>query len=189
MASETLEQLSRLTTGGALAHHVLLVEDDPDTAQATKALLEQHGFHVKIAKDGGQAHSSFAMHKPDFVILDLILPGESGFEVCEHMKQKDDSVPVLVVSAIALPDSRALAERVGADGYLVKPYEPPELLSTIEEIAQRVWERTHLDHPQEQARVRFSCACGKRFKVRPAHRGKTLTCSDCGAPIVVPRYD
>lgn len=189
MSAETLEQFSNLSASGALAHHVLLVEDDADTAQSTKTLLEQHGFHVKIAKDGGQAHSSFAMHKPDFVILDLILPGESGFEVCEHMKQKDDSVPVLVVSAITLPDARSLAERVGADGYLIKPYEPAELLAKIEEIAQRVWERTHLSRPTEKSRVRFSCSCGKRFKVGPAHRGKTLTCSDCGAPIVVPRHD
>lgn len=185
MAGDTLDDLS---TGGAIAHHVLLVEDEPSSAEAMCAVLEQHGFHVQIAKDGGQAHASFAMHTPDFVILDLILPGESGFEICEHMKQKNDSVPVLIVSAIEIEESRELADRVGADGYLCKPIAPEVLLATIDEIANRVWERNHDISAKADGRIRFHCTCGKRYKVSPVHRGKTLTCSDCGAPVIVPRH-
>lgn len=178
-----------LNMPGAVAHQILVVEDDAACAASIRQILEAHRYRVTVAKDGGQAHSSFAMHRPDFVILDLILPGESGFEICERIKQLDEAVPVLILSAIEMPDARALAERVGADGYLTKPFNPEELLESIGTIAQTVWERTHLSHPRETRRIRFSCRCGKRLKVSPVHRGRTLTCPDCGEPLIVPRHD
>jgi len=173
---------------GAVAHHVLVVDDEVDTAVFLKELLESKGYSVTTAKDGGQAQSSFVMRKPDFVVLDLILPGESGFEICERMKQTDENTPVLILSAIDMGDARALASRVGADGYMTKPFDPDELLANIENIAQKVWERTHTDQPKEETRIRFACRCGKRFKVSPTHKGKTLTCPECGEPLVIPRH-
>ena len=173
----------------ALAHHILLVEDDPASAESLKVLLEQHGFRVQVAKDGGQAHSAFRMRRPDFVIMDLILPGENGFEVIDRMKHSDETVPVLVLSAISLEDSKVLSERLGADGYMTKPAAPSDLLEEIKTIAQRIWERTHQGQPKEEKRIRFNCRCGKKFKVSPVHRGRTLTCPDCGEPLIVPRHD
>jgi DNA-binding response OmpR family regulator len=96
----------RLDMTSSIVNHILVVEDDPDTAFFIKTLLEEHHYHVTLAKDGGQAHSSFSMHKPDFVILDLIMPQESGFEICEHMKQREGDVPILILTAIDLPESR-----------------------------------------------------------------------------------
>lgn len=176
-------------SAGTLAHHILLVEDDTASADSLKALLELHGYRVQVAKDGGQAHSAFRMRRPDFVITDLILPGENGFELIDRMKRSDETVPVLVLSAISLEDSRLLSERLGADGYLTKPAAPDNLLAEIKEIAQRVWERTHLGSQKEEKRIRFNCRCGKKFKVSPVHRGRTLTCPDCGEPLIVPRYE
>ena len=124
---------------------VLVVEDDVDSAEMMRAILERQGLKVRVAKEGGQAQATFVMQKPDFVILDLILPGESGYEICERLKHTDDSVPILIVTAIDLQDSRDLAERVGADGYMTKPYEPEFLLAKMQEVAKRVWERNHLD--------------------------------------------
>jgi DNA-binding response OmpR family regulator len=172
-----------------LAHHILLIEGDAASADSLKALLELHGYRVQIAKDGGQAHSAFHMRRPDFVITDLILPGENGFELIDRIKRSDESVPVLVLSAIALEDARTLAERLGADGYLTKPAVPDELLAEIKEIAQRVWQRTHHGGQKEEKRIRFNCRCGKKFKVSPVHRGRTLTCPDCGEPLIVPRHE
>lgn len=176
-------------SAGAIASRILVIENDPNEAAAMRTLLLEHGYQVQVAKDGGQAHSSFQMYKPDFVIMEVILPGETGFEVCEHMKQRNSAIPVLVVSEITLEDARSLAMRVGADGYLTKPYSPQVLLSQISEIAQVVWERTHLGKGAEEGRVRFNCRCGKRFKVRAKHRGRTLTCPDCGEPVIVPHHD
>lgn len=166
---------------------VMVVEDDADSADVLKSILEQQGLKVRIAKDGGQAQATFVMQKPDFVILDLILPGESGFEICERLKHTDDAVPVLVVSAIDLPESRDLALRVGADGYVTKPYLPADLIAKMREVAKTVWERTHLGHDVDPMRIRFVCSCGKKFKVSSTHRGKSLTCPQCGEPVAVPR--
>ena len=182
------DDLNQATETGAIAHRILLVEDDSDSAEFLKALLQKHGYSPFIAKDGGQAQSAFVMRKPDFVILDLILPGESGFEICERFKQTDENIPVLILSVIELDDAKSFAGRLGADGYLTKPFDPDELLFEIEEIAQRIWERTHLNQPKDQTRIRFSCICGKRFRVSPTHRGKTLTCPECGEPLIVPRH-
>ena len=185
MSSTHVEGVS----AGALAHHILLVEDDPSSAESLKVLLELHGFRVQVAKDGGQAHSAFRMRRPDFVILDLILPGENGFELIDRMKHSDETVPVLVLSAIALEDAKTLSERLGADGYMTKPAAPNALLEEIKSIAQRIWERTHQGQPKEEKRIRFTCRCGKKFKVSPVHRGRTLTCPDCGEPLIVPRHE
>ncbi|MFN0196882.1 MAG: PleD family two-component system response regulator [Planctomycetaceae bacterium] len=169
-------------------HLILVVEDDADSAQFLKELLEKNQYKVMLAKDGGQAKSSFIMHKPDVVILDIILPGESGFEICERMKQEDESIPVLFLSVIDMPDARNLAERVGANGFFTKPFDPDELLTAIPEIAQKVWEKNHLSDSKQEHRIRFNCKCGKKFKVSPVHRGRTLTCPGCGETVVVPRH-
>lgn len=166
---------------------ILVVEDDPDSADLIKTILEREGLKVRIAKDGGQAQATFVMQKPDFVVLDLILPGESGYEICERLKHTDDTVPVLIVSAIDLPESHELARKVGADGYVTKPYQPTDLIARIREVANTVWERNHLGHDADPMRIRFVCSCGKKFKVSSTHRGKNLTCPQCGEPVAVPR--
>lgn len=171
----------------ALAHQILLVEDEAESAEFLKGLLEARGYSVTVAKDGGQAHAAFSMRRPDFVILDVILPGESGFEICERIKQVEESVPVLMLTAIDMNESRDLATRVGADGYMTKPFDPNELFEAITEISEAVWQRSHMSQPAETGRIRFACRCGKKFKVSPTHRGKSLTCPRCGESVTVPR--
>jgi DNA-binding response OmpR family regulator len=183
----SLDSLNDRSTILATVNLILLVEDEPDLAQSLKSLLEAQRYTVRIAKDGGQAQAMFVMHKPDFVILDLILPGESGFEICERLKQTDDGVPVLILSAIDMNDARELAHRVGADAYLTKPFEPQQLLTTIPELAEEVWQKVQHNRGYDNTRVRFNCRCGKRFKVSAAHRGKSLTCPKCGEPLTVPK--
>src|SRR6185369_1015586 len=117
---------------------ILLVEDEADTAEFLKTLLEREHYSVLVAKDGGQAQSILVMRKPDFVILDLILPGESGFEICERFKKTDPAILVLILSGIEMDDAFQLAKRVGADAYLTKPFEPDTLLKGITETAQAV---------------------------------------------------
>jgi DNA-binding response OmpR family regulator len=180
------ERWAQLASVDVPVNLVLLVEDDVDSANVSKLILQRHGMSVKIAKDGGQAQASFVMQKPDFVILDLILPGESGFEICERLKHTDDNIPILIFTAIDSDESRALATRVGADGYLTKPADPECLVSTIHRIAQAVWARVRLGEGKESDRIRFTCICGKRFRVSTAHRGRSMTCPQCGEPLTVP---
>ncbi len=182
-----------MSAGGVITHRVLVVEDDRDEGEFLKTFLKAKGFVVELARDGGQAHSAFVMHRPDFVVMDVILPRESGYEVCERMKGMDETVPVLILTAIDFDDARDLANRVAADGYMTKPYDPDELVEQIHELSEQMWRRTHgIDEDPAVAddRVHFACGeCGKRMKVRAAHRGRTLNCVNCGQPVIVPRHD
>lgn len=185
-----LEQNRGNVPGGALVHHVLVVENDSASAQFLKSFLERQGFDVTCAKDGGQAHSAIVMRRPDFIIMELILPGETGFEICERIKSRERSLPVLILTSIELEDARDLALRVGADGYVTKPYDPDLLVSMIKGVADEVWKKTHLvDPPKDHGYVRFHCRCGKKLKVNDVHRGKTMTCPECGEVLLVPRHD
>ncbi len=168
---------------------VLVIDDEADAATFVKQSLEDQHISVRVARDGGQAHASFTMHKPDFVILDLMLPGESGFEICERLKKLDEGVPILVLSAIDMEDSRELAARVGADGYLLKPVSAEHLVKTVRDLAERVWQRTHLEERKtDHERIRFNCGCGKKLKVSALHKGKSMTCPHCGEPLIVPKH-
>ena len=180
------DRWAQLANVDATVNLVLLVEDDADSARTTKLILEQHGMSVKIAKDGGQAQSFFVMQKPDFVILDLMLPGETGFEICDRLKHSDDTIPVLVFTAIDSSESRALATRVGADEYLTKPTDPGQLVEAIRRVAKEVWQRTRVGNTKDGDRIRFSCVCGKRFRVSSAHKGRSMNCPQCGEPMIVP---
>lgn len=184
MSSENWGAISSISVPVNL---VLVVEDEPEAAEFVKDVLVKQHVKVRIAKDGGQAQATFSMHKPDFVVLDLMLPGESGFEICERFKTTDSSVPVLVISQIDMPDARELANRVGADGYLTKPLDADQLLEAIRSIAERVWQASHAEPEGDPTRIRFTCTCGKKFKVSSSHRGKSLTCPQCGEPLTVPR--
>ena len=181
-----------MSSAGAITHRVLVVEDDQDERDFLKTFLEWKGYRVELARDGGQAHSAFVMHKPDFVLMDAILPRESGFEVCERMKAIEPDVPIIMLTAIDFEDAREFALRVGADGYLSKPYDPDELVESMTDIAESIWRRTHgvEESAAGDEKVRFNCGeCGKRMKVKATHRGRTLNCPQCGQPVVVPRHD
>ncbi|HVJ67056.1 MAG TPA: response regulator [Caulifigura sp.] len=172
-----------------IVHRVLIVEDDREQADALRNVLTSKRFAPEIARDGGQAHSSFVMRQPDAVLLDLILPnGVTGFEVCERMKRENRNVPVIIVTEIDRDDSRDLALRCGADAYVTKPYDPDALVATMLEAADKVWKRSHSDSDAPSSdKVRFPCPrCGKKLKVSVSHRGKTLNCPGCAYPALVP---
>jgi DNA-binding response OmpR family regulator len=170
---------------------VLVIDDDPAFVQFVKAALEPRRITVRAAKDAGQALMTMQLHQPDFIILDVILPGESGFEICERIKLREEKLPVLFVTAIDMDDARDLAQRVGGDGYLVKPVTAETLLAKVQEVADKAWRRGRAAEPveaeEEDDRIRFACTCGKRFKVSASHRGRSLTCPQCGDPLIVPR--
>jgi two-component system, OmpR family, response regulator len=172
-----------------IVHRVLIIEDDKHEAEALQTFLTARRFAPEVARDGGQAHSSFVMRLPDAVLLDLILPnGVTGFEVCERMKRENRNVPVIILTAIDREDARDLAHRVGADAYVTKPYDPDALIATMLDAAERVWKRSHSDSDAPTSdKVRFPCPrCGKKLKVSASHRGKTLNCPGCAYPALVP---
>jgi two-component system OmpR family response regulator len=180
--------IDSLAMSNAVVHHILVVDEDRPSSLTTKGFLEKHGYTVTIAKDGGQAHSTLIMKKPDFVIVEAILHGETGYEICERIKKQENTMPVLFLTNVDIEESRDLAMRVGCDGYLTKPFEPDLLLNSIKAISEMIWRRTHNIETVKESFVRFQCRCGKKLRVSEIHRGKHMTCPECAELLTVPRH-
>jgi two-component system alkaline phosphatase synthesis response regulator PhoP len=123
--------------------HILVVEDEQHLAFGIKYNLEAEGYDVSIAEDGPAALTLFAdaSHPVDLVILDLMLPGMSGYAVCDTLRQQGHDVPILMLSARTLVEDRVRGYDVGADQYLQKPFELEELLSmTRNLLTRRTWQ-------------------------------------------------
>lgn len=171
----------------AVVRYIMVVDDDAKSARETKAVLDQAGFEAKVFKDGGQVHGGIAMDRPDLVLLKLILPGESGFEICERLKKQDRFLPVVIYSEIELEAAQNLASKLGADGYIMKPCQPETLATTIREVADIVWERQADEREgKEKGEIRFRCRCGHRMKEKLENRGKVVQCTECQASVQIP---
>src|SRR4030043_1937013 len=110
---------------------VLVVDDEQDVAQALKVRLKANGFNVVLASDSVQAYTMANKEKPDLILLDIMIPGGGGFVVIERLKQSQTThhIPIIFLTGISGGEERAY--KVGASGYLMKPYQPEKLLETI----------------------------------------------------------
>src|SRR5258708_1137017 len=116
---------------------VLLVEDDARLAQLTARYLETHGVMVTIAGDGIEGQAEALRRQYDCVVLDLMLPGRDGVEVCRQLRGRSD-VPIVMVTARGEEADRVLGLESGADDYVTKPFSPRELLARIRANVRRV---------------------------------------------------
>src|SRR5271169_2673739 len=109
---------------------VLLVEDEADIRELIRYSLVQGGFEVEEASDGAVALEKLREFAPDLIVLDLMLPGMLGLELCQRLRARTDTVhlPILVVSARTNASDKALGLAMGADDYVTKPFSPRDLL-------------------------------------------------------------
>ena len=115
---------------GGVPVRVLVVDDEPQILRAVRAALKGHGYDVRTATDGEDALDQIALHPPDIVILDLVMPGKSGFDVVREMRAWS-GIPVIVLSARGEEGDKVTALDLGADDYLTKPFGMHELLARI----------------------------------------------------------
>ncbi len=115
---------------------ILVVEDEKHLAAGIRFNLEAEGYRVATATDGYSAMEEIRKRGPDvaLVILDLMLPGKSGYDVCQELRSEGFRMPVLMLSARSLPEDRARGFDVGANQYLVKPFDLDELLSRVRNL-------------------------------------------------------
>src|ERR671927_2000061 len=118
--------------------NILLVEDDPGLVMALTDLLQAEGYRVKSASNGtdGLELAAGSEHF-NLIILDVMLPGKSGFDVCRDLRQRGVMTPVLMLTARGQVIDKVLGLKLGADDYLTKPFEPLELLARLEAIMRR----------------------------------------------------
>jgi DNA-binding response OmpR family regulator len=116
---------------------VLLVEDDRRLAQLTARYLETHGVVVTVVSDGAEGQAEALRRQYDCVVLDVMLPGRDGIQVCRELRGRTD-VPIVIVTARGEEADRVLGLEVGADDYVTKPFSPRELLARIRANVRRV---------------------------------------------------
>ena len=115
---------------------ILVVDDDQNICELLTLYLEKEGYTVVCANDGLEALEVFKDENPDLIILDIMLPGMDGKDVCKQIKRKDD-VPILMLSAKAETFDKVLCLELGADDYVVKPFEAKELVARVKAIIRR----------------------------------------------------
>jgi len=116
---------------------VLVVEDDPTVAEVVHTYLVRAGFAVERAADGPTALAVAARTRPDLVVLDLMLPGLSGLEVCERLRSARPDIAVVMLTALGEESDRVVGLESGADDYLVKPFSPRELVLRVRSVLRR----------------------------------------------------
>ena len=121
---------------GVAAKIVLVVEDEDAIAEAVRARLQSEGYEVLVAPDGPEAIRVHAERHPDLVVLDLMLPGMDGLEVCQRI-QRDGWTPVLMLTARTEEADKVAGFAVGADDYLTKPFSLRELAARVQAILRR----------------------------------------------------
>jgi DNA-binding response OmpR family regulator len=120
-----------------VAYHVLVVDDDPTVSDVVRRYLEQDGCRVRLAFDGADALTAVAEEVPDLVVLDLMMPGVNGLEVCRRLRRDLPDLPVVMLTALGEEADRVAGLEVGADDYVTKPFSPRELVLRIRSVLRR----------------------------------------------------
>jgi len=115
---------------------IFIVDDEPQIVKVLKAYLEKAGYQVVTADDGKNALGIFQREKPDFLILDLNLPGLDGLEVCKSIR-RDSNIPILMLTARVEEADKLIGLELGADDYVIKPFSPREVVARVRTILRR----------------------------------------------------
>jgi DNA-binding response OmpR family regulator len=119
-----------------LAQTILVVDDEPTISQVVASYLRRDGFRAVTAGDGPSAVEAARAHRPDLVVLDVMLPGFDGLQVMARLRQ-ERHVPVILLTARGEESDRVIGLRLGADDYVVKPFSPAELVARVHAVLRR----------------------------------------------------
>ena len=151
---------------------ILVVDDEPQILRVMRASLPARGYEVRTAADGNEALDEIGRQMPDIIILDLVMPGMSGLEVCRRVREFS-SVPVIVLSAKGSESDKVAALDLGADDYVTKPFGMDELLARVRAVFRRLPASESGDSVLEVGDVRIDPAerrvvvAGKEIKLTP----------------------
>jgi two-component system response regulator VicR len=138
-----------------MATIVLVVDDEPNIIDVCTVYLQREGYQVISAMNGEEAIRQWRQHNPQLIVLDLMMPGKNGWQVCEEIRNERD-VPIIMLTALGDEMDRLMGLTMGADDYLTKPFSPRELVLRVKGILRR------LQRTQTEATVNTEAA-------RPAH--------------------
>ncbi|QXP84183.1 response regulator transcription factor [Methylococcus sp. ANG] len=118
--------------------HILVVEDDPDIAGLLDLTLRDEGFDVQVAANGAEAMALIGRTRFDLLLLDVMLPGMNGLDICRKVREGSDYTPIVILSSRSAESQRIVGLELGADDYVTKPFSVLELVSRIRALFRRV---------------------------------------------------
>jgi DNA-binding response OmpR family regulator len=115
---------------------ILVVDDDPDLTNLVRSILEAEDYMVYSAESGEEALGEVPKLRPDLIILDIILPGIDGYNICKILKTDDHTspIPIIILSIRSSVEDRIMGLNIGADDYITKPFDPGELAARVEAV-------------------------------------------------------
>ena len=118
---------------------ILIADDEPSIVTALEFLLKREGFEVEVARDGAEALERIESSRPDLVVLDVMMPQKSGYEVCRHIRERDEwrHIKVIMLSAKGRDSEVAKGMALGADEYVTKPFSTRDLMARIRGLLQQ----------------------------------------------------
>jgi len=120
----------------ARARRILIVEDEPKTAASVDAYLRHGGFRTELARTGPEGLARVRDGKPDLIVLDVMLPGLGGLELCQLVR-RESNVPIILLTARSTEDDKLRGLELGADDYVTKPFSPRELVARVRVVLRR----------------------------------------------------
>ncbi len=139
----------------ANADHILIVDDDAETRILLQVYLEKQGFRVATAADGRGLRKALETTHPDLIVLDLMLPGEDGLQLCRDLRARSN-LPVIMLTARGEETDRIVGLEMGADDYIAKPANPRELLARIKSVLRRARSLPENLEPEPVKTYRFA---------------------------------
>ena len=127
----------------------MIVDDDASIAELISLYLEKECYDTRILYDGEAALKEFPVYKPDMILLDLMLPGIDGYQICRQIRTESD-VPIMMLSAKGEVFDKVLGLELGADDYMIKPFDSKELVARVKAVLRRTTKRAKQEEPQEK---------------------------------------
>lgn len=134
--SMTMDRLCKIAAAGTAAPRILLVEDDAEISRMLTESLKEHGFSAVSAASAEEMDRYFEKQNPDLVILDVMLPGESGLDICRRLRA-GSNLPIIMLTALGSEIDRVLGLEIGADDYVTKPFGSRELIARVRALLRR----------------------------------------------------
>jgi DNA-binding response OmpR family regulator len=116
---------------------LLIVEDEESLAESLAFTLEKYGYSVDVVFDGEKALHALEEKKPDLILLDVMLPGKDGFEICKTVQKLENPIPIIMITARSSETDRVVGLELGADDYVIKPFSTRELEARIRAVLRR----------------------------------------------------
>lgn len=157
-----------------MSAHLLVAEDDPHIREGLIAALESEGYRVTAARDGAEALAQFAGARFDLVLLDVMMPEISGFDVCRRIRRQDAAMPIIMLTAKSEEIDKVVGLELGADDYMTKPFGVRELLARIAAVRRRARSSpAPAAVPPAEDAVAFGAVVVNRKTMRAARGRKT----------------